>query len=155
MYLSIRLLVVSAILFCLSVPLTVGAETYHWVDEQGIMHFSDNPPSQSRAKRNKVQVREDITNSNPGVREAVKESQSRVSGTVRDEQEKAARQRRLREAGEEQERKIYQARDKRLKEEQIKREQQEARELKRRLDTTPVQRSAEELGGFSLSSGST
>lgn len=154
MYLSIRLLVVYAILFCFVVPLTVSAETYHWVDEQGIVHFSDNPPSQSRAKRNKVQVREDITIINPGIRETVKESQSRVSETARDEQEKA-RQRRLREADEEQERKIYQARDKRLKEEQIKREQQEARELKRRLDTTPVQRSAEELGGFSLSSGST
>jgi len=138
----------------LSVPLTVGAETYHWVDEQGIMHFSDNPPSQSRVKRNKVQVREDITISNPGIREALKESQIRASETARDEQEKA-RQRRLRDAGEEQVRKIYQAREKRLKEEQIKREQQEARELKRRLDTTPVQRSAEELGGFSLSSGST
>lgn len=154
MYLSIRLLVASAILFYFAVPLTVGAETYHWVDEQGIVHFSDNPPSQSRAKRNKVQVREDITIINPGIRETVKESQSRVSETARDEQEKA-RQRRLREAGEEQERKIYQARDKRLKEEQIKREQQEAQELKRRLDTTPVQRSAEELGGFSLSSRST
>jgi len=154
MYLPIRLPAVYAILFCLTAPLAVRAETYHWVDEQGIMHFSDNPASQPHAKRTKVQVREDITISNPSVREALKESQSRVSEAARDDQEKA-RQRRLREASEEQERKVYQAREKRLKEEQIKREQQEARELKRRLDTTPVQRSAEELGGFSLSSGST
>jgi hypothetical protein len=97
---------------------------------------------------------EDITISNPRLREALKESQSRVGEVARDDQEKA-RQRRLREAGEEQELKVYQAREKRLKEEQVKREQQEAQELKRRLDTTPVQRSAEELGGFSLSSGST
>jgi len=154
MYLPGRLPVVSAILFCLATPLSVGAETYHWVDEQGIMHFSDNPANLPRAKRAKVQVREDITISNPRLRETLKESQSRSGEAARDDQEKA-RQRRLREAGEEQERKVYQAREKRLKEEQVKREQQEARELKRRLDTTPVQRSAEELGGFSISSGST
>jgi Skp family chaperone for outer membrane proteins len=154
MYLPVRLLVVSAILFCFTTSLPAGAETYHWVDEQGIMHFSDNSANLPRAKRAKVQVREDITISNPRLREALKESQSRVGEVARDDQEKA-RQRRLREAGEEQERKVYQAREKRLKEEQVKREQQEAQELKRRLDTTPVQRSAEELGGFSLSSGST
>ncbi len=154
MYLTVCLPVVSAILFCLAAPLTVGAETYHWVDEQGNMHFSDNPVSLPRSKRTKVQVREDITISNPGVQEAHKESHSRVNEAARDGQDKA-RQRRMREAEEEQERKAYQARDRRLKEEQVKLEQQAARELKRRLDTTPVQRSAEELGGFSLSSGST
>lgn len=154
MHLPIRLPVVTAILFCLAAPLTVGAETYHWVDEQGNMHFSDNPASLPRSKRTMVQVRKDITVSNPGVREVLKESQSRVDEAARDDQDKA-RQRRLREAEEERERKAYQARDKRLKEEQVKQEEQQARELRRRLDTTPVQRSAEELGGFSISSGTT
>jgi hypothetical protein len=154
MHLSVRLPAVFAIFLCLAAPLPSGAETFHWVDEQGVMHFTDNPVSLPRAKRDKVKVREDITTSNPSVRETLKESHRQAGEAARDDQEKS-RQRRLREATEEQERKAYQARDKRLKEEQVKREQQEARELKRRLDTTPVQRSAEELGGFSVRGGST
>jgi len=154
MYLPVRFPVVSAIFLCLATPLPADADTFHWVDEKGVMHFTDNPANMPHGKRAKVQVREDITHSNPSMREARNESQRRADEAARDDQERA-RQRRLREAAEEQERKVYQARDKRLKEEQLQREQLEARELKRRMDTTPVQKSAEELGGFSVSSGST
>jgi hypothetical protein len=56
MYLPVRLLAVSAILFGLTTSLPAGAEMYHWVDEQGIMHFSDNSANLPRAKRAKVQV---------------------------------------------------------------------------------------------------
>lgn len=155
MYFPMRLSVVSSILFSLVAPMPVSAETFHWVDDQGTMHFSDNPPANlPRTKRTKVQVRNDISINNPDGRESIKESQRHVNEAAIADHEKT-RQRWLREAAEEQERKAYQARDKRLKDEQVKREQSEAKELKRRLDTTPVQRSAEELGGFSVSSGST
>ena len=153
MCILIRLFVVSALLLGLLLQLA-GAEMYHWVDEQGNMHFTDNPASLPRAKRSKVQAREDITTGNPTGPETLRETLRRAGETDRDDLEKA-RQRRLRDAAEEQERRVYQARDKRLREELAKREQEEARELKRRLDTTPVQRSAEELGGFSVKSGST
>lgn len=150
MCIPFRLPVFSMILFCLVAPPKANAETFHWVDEKGGMHFTDNPAAMPRAKRAKVQVREDITVTNP----AARESGNGTYQNTRDDKDRA-RQRRQRETAEEQERRSYQARDKRLKEEQERLSQQEARELKRRLDTTPVQKSAEELGGFSVSSGST
>lgn len=152
MCIPVRLPIVSAILLCLATSLKADAETFHWVDEKGVMHFTDNPSTMPRGKRAKVQVREDVAISSSSVRGAV--THANAGEKAREDQERA-RQRRLSEAAEEQERKFYQARDKRLKEEQERRAQQEARELKRRLDTTPVQKSAEELGGFSVSSGST
>ena len=154
MCIPIRLPVVSAILLCLAASPKADAETFHWVDEKGVMHFTDNLSTIPRGKRAKVQVREDVAISNSSVRGDLNVTHRNADEKAREDQERA-RQRQQSEAAEEQERKIYQARDKRLKEEQERRAQQDARDLKRRLDTTPVQKSAEELGGFSVSSGST
>lgn len=150
----IRTTTVIVSMMFLAVPMSAQAETYQWVDEQGNMHFSDTPPSMPRSKRSKVKVREDITSSGQTVREGSKESQRQAGGSSLEEQERMQK-RWAREAEEERERQVYQARDRRLKEELAKREQQQAQEARRRLDTSPVQRSAEELGGFTVKSGST
>jgi len=117
---------------------TARAETYHWVDSQGNMHFSDNPASVPQSKKVKVRVSNDITTSNSDVRTSLEESRKRAAAIEWENQDKA-RQWRVREVKEEQERRIREANEKKFRAEQAKHEQQAAEDLKRRLSTAPIQ----------------
>jgi hypothetical protein len=136
-----------AVLLCL-LAVSAGAaraETYHWVDSQGNMHFSDNPASVPPSQRAMVRVTDDITTSNPAVRASLAETQNRAAAIEREDRDKA-RQRRVREARDEQEHRIRGAQEKRARAEQLKREQLAAAEQRRRLSTEPLQTAG--VGGF-------
>jgi Skp family chaperone for outer membrane proteins len=145
----------TAVLVCL-LAVSAGAaraETYHWVDSQGTMQFSDNPASVPPSQRAMVRVTDDITTSNPEVRASLAESRNRAAAIEREDRDKA-RQRRVREARDEQEHRIREVQEKRAHAEQLKREQQSAAEQRGRLSTAPIQTAG--VGGFSaVRSGST
>jgi len=128
------------------------AETYHWTDSQGIMHFSDNPASVPQSQKVKVQRREDITTLNPEVRGSLEQSRRRAEEIEREDRYKA-RQRQASEVREAQERRAHEAQERVLHEAQVRQEQKEARDLKRRLSTDPIQTAAG--SGYTVRRGST
>lgn len=127
---------------------TAGAETYHWTDSQGIMHFSDNPVSVPQSKKVKVQRRDDITTLNPEVRESLEQSRRHQAEFERAERDRT-RQRQAAELREAQERRGREAQEQVRRDAQQKQEQKEAQDLKRRLSTAPIQTSAGIVGSGS------
>ncbi len=124
---------------------TARAETYHWTDSQGIMHFSDNPVSVPQSKKVKVQRRDDITTLNPEVRDSLEQSRRHLAEFEREERDRA-RQRQTVEFREAQERRVREVQERVQREAQLKQEQREAQELKRRLSTAPIQSAAGIVG---------
>jgi Domain of unknown function (DUF4124) len=131
---------------------TAMAETYHWEDSQGNLHFSDNPASVPPAQRARVRVTDDITTSNPEVRASLEETQKRAAQIEREDRYQD-RQRRVREARDEQEQRISEVQEKRARAELLKREQLAAAEQRRRLSTAPIQTAG--VGGVTVRRGST
>jgi hypothetical protein len=68
-------IILALLLFCAAVSY---AETYKWIDDQGVVNFTDNPrrvPSKYRAK---VKKSEDITIRNPKVRQELLKQNERM-----------------------------------------------------------------------------
>jgi hypothetical protein len=58
--------------------LNCAAETYRWTDSSGVMHFSDNLESVPVAYRKKVKISDDITISDPRIREELQQQEQRA-----------------------------------------------------------------------------
>jgi Domain of unknown function (DUF4124) len=71
-----RAIMLSLLILCCAA--VVDAATYKWIDDKGVISFSDNLEKVPTKYRHKVIKQEDITNRNPRVREELKQQKERA-----------------------------------------------------------------------------
>jgi hypothetical protein len=71
-----RIMIVTVMFLCSVV--SANADTYTWKDDKGIVNYTDDPGLIPPRYREKAQKRDDITISNPKVRQEIQEQQERA-----------------------------------------------------------------------------